>query len=474
MKKQFFRTVFVPPNDTLEEFNLPSRLTDEIFSKMEKSKINRLLGWGYDNRKSTIIKTLELCEKYHIGYYLQLPMCYEYMATKYCFTNRKPFNELTKEELKDLDNRMIAYINQYRGYKALAGVIFTDECGVLSYPGVIYAKEVFEKAFPDLEFYVNTIGWEMQEVGFWCGSYQQMNNQPKDEDKPFLLKDEYEVTFENRMNFYPIFINELYSKTHFKYLSFDDYPTTNRWNNVNQDTWHISFFEDFSVLRGFADKYDMEMFTYVPVGSWFNDKRELKECEFDLVMHASLLYGCTGFGFFPGFYPVDFEIDNTGRYKNERNGRCGFFDINGNPSHFYSYLLNINKYFDNIENDYLNSQFVGIKGYGKYYNGLTKEEALAIPAGEGIYLGNLPKGYQMDNQHLNVISSTNNVLISEFKRNNKKRFYIVNMASIFKNKINIELDNKEYILYRKSYSKKIKGKLNITLDEGEGIYLKQK
>ena len=66
----------------------------------------------------------------------------------------------------------------------------------------------------------------------------------------------------------------------------------------------------------------------------------------------------------------------------------------------------------------------------------------------------------MDKQHLEVKSTTNNVLISEFKRNNKKRFYIVNMASLFNNKVDIELDNNEYILYRKSYSKKIKRKLN--------------
>ena len=49
MKKQFIQAIFCPPNDQYQEYNLPSRLTDEVFSYLKDMKINRIFGWGYDN-----------------------------------------------------------------------------------------------------------------------------------------------------------------------------------------------------------------------------------------------------------------------------------------------------------------------------------------------------------------------------------------------------------------------------------------
>ena len=42
--KQFVEAIFCPPNDRLEDLNLPSRLTDETFTMLKEMKINRLFG----------------------------------------------------------------------------------------------------------------------------------------------------------------------------------------------------------------------------------------------------------------------------------------------------------------------------------------------------------------------------------------------------------------------------------------------
>ena len=43
--KQFVQAIFCPPNDKLEDLNLPSRLTDETFSLLKEMK--RFLKYVY-------------------------------------------------------------------------------------------------------------------------------------------------------------------------------------------------------------------------------------------------------------------------------------------------------------------------------------------------------------------------------------------------------------------------------------------
>ena len=466
--KQFVQAIFCPPNDRLEDLNLPSRLTDETFTMLKEMKINRLFGWGWDSRPETIVKTLELCEKYDIAYFLQLKTANEYISTEVNTRNEKPFSHLSKEELASLDRRFVEEIKAYASYKALKGVIFEDEVGYLSFEGVLHAKEIFDREFPEYEFHTNFLCYTINELYFWA-SFVAGDTVVPEEIKPFKLEGENEITFANRYNYYGLFVDGLLAKSHFDFFSFDKYPFLDYWEKCPQ-FMHICYLDSIAFLRTKKDKYNSAFYSYVGAGQWFaGSPRNMLEAEFYLSMHLCALYGIDGFGYFPGFYPVDF-VACVG-YVNSDNGDAGLIDINGNPTKFYHYLKRVNSYFARIEEDILSSQFLGVKSYGEYYNGFTREDIKDLQDNEVIYFGELPKFYQMEKQSISILETTNNLAVSEFVKDGKKRFYLVNMSTLYTNEIKINLPGGNFVVERMDASAQLETTSSLLLEAGEGVYI---
>ncbi len=467
--KQFVQAIFCPPNDKLEDINLPSRLTDETFAMLKDMKINRLFGWGWDSRPSTIVKTLKLCEKYDIAYFLQLKTANEYISTVGNTRNEKPFAQLSKEELADLDRRFVEEIKAYSSYKALKGVIFEDEAGYLSFEGVLHAKEIFDREFPDYEFHTNFLCYTLNELYFWA-SFVPNDTVIPEEIKPFKLEGENEITFPNRYNYYGLFVDGLLAKSHFDFFSFDKYPFLDYWKEC-EHFMHICYLDSIAFLRTKKDKYGSAFYSYVGAGQWFAqpNPRNMLEAEFYLSMHLCALYGIDGFGYFPGFYPVDFVVCDG--YVNSDNGDAGLIDINGKPTKFYHYLKRANEYFARIEEDILSAQFLGVKSYGEYYNGFTKEDVKDVADNEVIYFGELPKFYLMETQSISVFETSNNLAVSEFIKDGKKRFYLVNMSTLYKNEVKIKLPKGDFKVERMDISAPLEENVALTFEAGEGVYI---
>lgn len=466
--KQFVQAIFCPPNDKIEELNLPSRLTDETFAMLKEMKINRLFGWGWDSRPTTIVKTLQLCEKYGIEYFLQLKTADEYISTPVNTKNQKPFCQLSEEEIADLDRRFVEEIKGCTSYKALKGIIFEDEAGYLSFDGVLHAKEVFEREFPNFEFHTNFLCYTLNELYFWA-SFVSDDTVVPEEIKPFKLEGKNQITFENRYNYYGLFVDGLLSRSHFDFFSFDKYPFIDHWEKCER-FMHICYLDSIAFLRTKKDEFGSAFYTYIGAGQWFAySPRDLLESEFYLSMHLCALYGIDGFGYFPGFYPVDFVACEG--YRNSDNGEGGLIDINGKPTKFYHYLKKANEYFTRIEEDILSSEFLGVKSYGEYYNGFTKEDIKDVQDNEVIYFGELPKFYQMETQSISVLETTNNLAVSEFAREGKKRFYLVNMSTLYTNEIKIKLPKGEFLVERMDASIQLDETSFLTLKAGEGAYI---
>ena len=467
--KHFVQTIFCPPNDKFEEYNLESRLTDETFRYLKDMKINRILGWGWDSRESSIIKTLELCEKYDIEYYLATSISDEYVAIPIAHKGHKPFCELTKEELDDLDNRFINNFNKYTSYKALKGIIFADELGYLMFPGLLHAKEVFEKAFPGYDFYTNFLSYSINENMFWA-SFVPLKEDVPEELKPFKLEGKNSITFENRYNWFNVFVDGLLANAHFNCISFDKYPYEDCFAKTGP-FMHYGYIDGVAFFRNKKDQYHSNFFSYIGAGTWFKPSRHQQtEEEFLLTMNINVLYGLDGFGYFPGFYPIDFVVEDG--FKNSDNGLAGLIDINGKPTKFYYCLKSQNEYFSRIEDDILSSSFIGVKSYGKYYNGFTYDDIKDMPDNEVIYMGDIPHFYKMDKQSIDVINASNNVVISEFNKDNKKRFYLVNMSTLYSNDVTISLPNGTYTLESIEGTKSnLSNQISISIKPGQGVYL---
>ena len=93
---------------------------------------------------------------------------------------------------------------------------------------------------------------------------------------------------------------------------------------------------------------------------------------------------------------------------------------------------------------------------------------------EVIYFGELPKFYQMDTQSISVLNTTNNLAVSEFVRDGKKRFYLVNMSTLYGNEIRIKLPKGDFRIERMDAAAQLEEDVSLTLTAGEGVYIIEK
>ena len=460
-KKEFIQAIFCAPTGKYDNLPYPSRLTDEVFKSLKEAGINRIFGFGYDIRKETQIKTLELCEKYGI----------KYLPTMECFGRYVDFGwvDLTQEEKKNLDERFIKEVGEYVGYPAFAGVFFGDEAGYLSFGGVAHAKEVFTANFPSLEFHFNFFSYSINDAIFWGGMAGAVNGEPKRE-KPFELKGDTAITFANRFNFYDKLVEGLLSKAKFEFISQDKYPFEGFWKEVTTSV-HVALFELNAFFAEKKRKYGCKFYNYMQAGQWMTGtpRKHMTKGEAALQAHVTAAYGNDGFAYFPGCFPIDYTFNPDMKYSEE--GAGGLIDMYGNKAEVYDWVKELNEFFALIEDDILSSELKGVTSYGEYYNGFTKDEIKDLPDSECIFTGELPKYFNYTDKGVNV-GCENEVMMSVFEKDGKPRYYIVNLASAYKNKVKITLPAGAYEIIRKNEKYVSNENIELVLDEGEGIYIR--
>lgn len=460
--KEYIQAIFCAPTGKFDDLPFPSRLTDEVFSALKEAGINRIFGFGYDIRRETQEKTLRLCEKYGI----------KYLPTMQSFGKYIDFDwgKLSEEEKSGLDETFIKEVNEYVGYPSFAGVFFGDEAGYLSFEGVAHAKRVFDKNFPDKEFHFNFFSYSINDAIFWGGMAGSIKGVPEVE-KPFELSGDLAVTFANRFSYYDKLVEGLLSKTHFEFISQDKYPFESFWESVPTSV-HVALFELNAYFALKKKKYGNKFYNYMQAGQWGTgtNRKHMLQGEVALQMHVTAAYGNEGFAWFPGCYPIDYTFDSAQKYSME--GAGGLIDIYGRQSEIYPYVKELNKFFTAIADDILACECKGACEYGKYDNGFTEKEIESLPDNECIFRGKLPDFYRYKDERVSVIAS-NGIMLSTFEKEGKLRRYVVNLSTIYKNDMNLVLPRGEYELYRKDKRIETNEIITLTLDEGEGIYIKE-
>lgn len=466
--ERFIKAIFCAPTGEYKEYNLVSRLTDEVFQNLKNIGTNRIFGFGFDDRKETLLKTLSLCEKYDIDYLPSLSSFNPYVRLKK--ENVKSFDELSLEEINNIDNALIKEVESYLKFKAFKGVFFSDEAGYLSFNGIAHAKKVFSENFPNLEFHFNFFSYSINEAIFWGG--MELSRDPNIPiEKPFKLDENNIICFKNRFNYYDLLVNHLLSQTKFEYLSQDKYPFELFWPSVPTSV-HVGLFE----LNGFfAEKkreYGFNFYNYLQAGQWFysKERKKMKKGEMLLQTNVTIGYGHEGYAYFPGCFPIDYIFDNS--TKKTQFGLAGLIDINGNKGHVYNWVKEENDFISQIESDLLSSEFLGVTQIGKYQNGFKEKDIINLPDNECIFRGKLPNFVRYKSKNINL-KANNEVMVSTFKKDNNESYFLTNLSSVFSNKIEIKLKNKNYILYRGKRNKVIKNSIKLTLAPGEAIYIKK-
>ncbi len=467
MKKQLISVAFCPPTGEWQG-KYPSRLTDEVFQILRNAGVNRIAAFGMDDREETQKRTFELCEKYDIGYLPCVSSAGEYTRVLPDSEGRKAWSQLSEEEKVALDEKFLSEVAELVDKSAFKGIFFTDESGYLAFDGIAHAKNVFDKKYPEYEFHINFFSYSIDEKIFWGGmTFDGKDDLAKDITSPFALTGDLAIKFENRFNFYDVLVEHLLSQAKFDYISQDKYPFENFWPSVPTSV-HVALFELNAFLRQKSEKYGCQFYNYMQVGSW-DGNRPLRYGEMALQMNVTLAYGGAGFGMFPAVFPLDF----SGFDEKVCNGGAGFIDLYGKPTKYAKIAKELNDFYLLFAEDLLNSEFLGITAYGEYQNGFDQEAIQSLPDSECIYVGNLPDMCRFEDERIQVKAS-NQVSLSTFEKDWKRRYLVVNLSSIYDNDISLTLPRGSYELITMDGIKQTDGSINITLMSGCAMYIQEK
>ncbi len=468
LKKQLVQAIFCAPTGEWDEF--PSRLGDSVFETLKKIGINRIFAFGFDLRRETVDTLFAQCEKFGMGYLACVASAKDYTRISTGENGEPAWASLTDKEKAALDRRFVSEVSEYLKYPSFYGIFFSDECGYLAFDGIARARRVFKEHFPELEFHTNFFSYSINEDIFWGG--MELHGKDGESQKyslPFELTGELEVKFKNRFNFYGKLVDGLLSREDFEFISQDRYPFAPIWPEVPTSV-HVALFELSGYLKKKSIEYKNKSYNYMQVGQECDSARSMTFGEMALQMNITVAYGNSGLAYFPGVFPLDWRyIENAERTK---NGGCGFIDLYGRPTVFAEYAGRVNEFLRSFEEDILSSELLGITAYGEYSNGFDKKLAASLPDGECIYTGDFPKILEFKDRKIDV-NSSNQLAISVFERDGKRRYFAVNLSSVYENVVEIALPDGKYTVYTQTEIFESDGRLAYQIDAGCGLYIKE-
>ncbi len=462
MKKEFLSAVFCPPTGAWED--VPDRLTDEVFAALKAAGVNRIFAFGLDDRTETQERTFRQCEKFGIGYLPCVPS-----AGDYCRVvpkkGEKPWGELTGQEREALDRRFVEEVRAFLPYPAFRGIFFEDECGYLCFPGIAHAKQVFDRHFPGYEFHANFFSYSINDDIFWGG--MEFHGHPeatKGLELPFELTGALEIKFSNRFRYYDVLVEGLLSKAHFELISQDKYPYEEFWPSVPSSV-HVALFELNAFLRQKSIAHGSRFYNFMQAGQWGSGQRAMTFGELALQMNVTAAYGAEGFGWFPGVFPLDWRGAPAGTA-----GGAGLIDLLGRPTAIAGWAAEMNGFLSGFADDVLRSELLGVTAYGSYDNGFAWEQVKDLPDAECIYRGQLPDMLSYEDERISAVC-TNQLMLSTFEREGKRRYYAVNTSSVYENEIKLTLPEGCYSAHGMDGTTQCGGSIRAVLRPGCALYI---
>lgn len=465
---EFISAVFCPPTGQWDGF--PDRLSDTVFQTLKEIGINRIFAYGMDGRPETVERTFGQCEKFHIGYLPCVSASEDYRRILPGDNGEKPWNELTKAEKDALDDRFVQQIMQYASYPAFLGITFCDECGYLAFDGIAHAKRVFDENFPGYEFHANFFSYCLNDADFWGGmTFHENPGALDDVELPFALTGELAIKFENRFNYYDRLVEALLSKVPFEVISQDKYPFEEFWPTVPTSV-HVALFELNAYFKLKSMKYGSHFYNFMQVGQWFKAGRKMTFGEMALQVNVTVAYGAAGFGWFPGVFPLDWR--NEEAMKEGRQGGAAFIDMNGNPTQYVPWVKALNDFMRPFACDLLESELLGVTSYGTYDNGFDWKTVKKLPDAECIYHGELPDMLRYTEPGMTAQCS-NQIMVATFLKDGKKRYYAVNLSTVYDNTVKLTLPGAGYTVQEMDRAYSAGSTIETTLRPGCALFMKE-
>ena len=405
---------------TVNGITQPDYVTDEIFTLLKESGANFIACSAdqYPDAGESIQKTLELCEKYGIGYFIQ------------------DSRILNAETAADIEN----YAADYITHNNCLGIHLTDEPFIseIDALGPVY-KAFAETSFAaDKQIYVNMLP-----------SYSGTDR---------LGGTHYS------------YLTKFVQTTGTEFLSYDNYP----FRSKDQGTTYSipsSYFEDLSTVRKVAEENHIPYWVFVQAGGQWEEQvgkpsNPLFPNEGETLwnINTCLAYGAKSIQYFTFLQPTHFADAGNDNYDYQRNGMIG---VMGNKTQWYYYIQKANIEIAAIDHVLMKSAHMGVLATGFWKDRLAAD----IPEDSD---GNSWR----ELQGLSSTGEDAGAIVGCFDYNfegdkSRSAFYVVNSDSSAKQQISLNFNNNyRYEVIQRGKSVTVSGTdITLTLERGEGALI---
>ena len=419
-----------PPHGEGEYKN---KIVQENFNALKDAGVDVVMGcneaFSAPLDESECFKSLDMCAKTGLKYFVLDELNMEFISTE-CDTRRKIFKTLTDEEKKNLLDRYAASLEKYIRHEACAGVKFVDEFGWEQMEGIKYAKDYFEKKYPDKVFYVNFLGYNVSDAEYLYGFYgAQHAAEYRIPEMP-----QAQCNYETKISRYNIFANKALDTLGIKWFTQDSYcmEPIGEGAETAVDCINVCLYEMNSYLAMVKRKRGIKVGNYIQDGHWDKTvRRELTQAEFDLQVNICIAYGMDSVMIFTGCCPIEYY---------GLTGDSGLIDKKGELSPSYYYLKILKRQIRATDKYLHGATFTGILTKGEFKS-LQPADLTGIKWNDAIFTGKLPAETLIESfDGILDVEATSQCVIGCFKRGKDRICYLVNNSIATAANYTVKLD----------------------------------
>lgn len=379
-------------------------INDKAFSDVKESGVNLL--FPYVNpvlEPEDFERYVSLCKKYNV----------------YTMVSDHRFADPSVEA-----ETLIPALDYYKSLGAVFGISVCDEPGRKKFSVLGERYKKFKPYLGDLCFYINHMpmyaGCSQINGGWWTGSGAEPESSTED---------------------YAKFIDDFCIEVGIPVLSYDFYPF--RWERGVLDK---RYFEQLSVCREKAEKYDKALWNFTQLTSWNRDYiRNTEYSEIAFLNNTSLAFGVTALQYFCYWTPTDAGGEKF---------LSAMITRDGEKTKHYAYVKKLNSEISRIETYFLNAEHKGVIVIG--------DVGCSVP--ESSVISRFGK--------LEFIDSCG-VITGCFDYEGKSMYYVVNGSPISCRTAELRFsDEVTADVFEHGYKSRTCGKnISLVLDGGEGVLI---
>lgn len=425
----------------------PDLLTDYYFNAIKEAGVNTLFyspdRWATDGANTNVKKSLDLCEKYNLGYYVDTFYVLGQLGTrteKYPVEDMELATEAGKQKLSAIIDDILDDGNGGTR-KCVLGILGVDEpfTEQLDNLGVLHDAFYSLENTKGMDIYINSIGYWAGENNFWGYS------------DPIGFDD---------------YLKKYFETVKPSMLSVTQYPYTSA---NTPETTVVSLLNDMlSVYRKYANENKVPFWRMLQAGGQWNDNAEWipsvdpypSEGELLYDVNSSLAYGAKAIEYFPLVQPYYFAQQEGGTYD---FNRCGLIGADGNLTQWYYYAKRANTQIQAVDEYLMHAMNEGVIVHGTAAN-----DAIVKNGKPGEELIESGKYYELTGV------SGDDCIVGCFNYKGKTALYVVNYNRKEKANITLSFDKNDYrytVIQRAVSTDVVGGQLPLTLDAGEGALI---